>query len=186
MPGVNGGESQFAGLKGSKSLGWRRQEGDCVRIRKLLPHLTWLASANMNLFSPWVLYDVAVRFLFSVCFLHSVSTPTLRYLIPAFTEQTSAWSLMLALNLQCAAWSSYFLYWRPLTLQLLLPSATANPSLLVDIKRISTSAGKFPQNPPDLKPYLTMMDQTSSVWTCWSTEHDQDLAHFKILVRSEK
>lgn len=181
-----GGGSQFAGLKGSKSLGQSRQEGDWCEDQEAAPTPHWLASANMNLFSPWVLYDVAVRFLFSVCFLHSVSTPTLRYLIPAFSEQTSAWSLMLALNLQCAAWSSYFLYWRPLTLQLLLPSATANPSLLVDIKRISTSAGKFPQNPPDLKPYLTMMDQTSSVWTCWATEHDQDLARFKILVRSEK
>lgn len=27
-------------IKRSKSLGQSRQEGDCVRIRKLLPHLT--------------------------------------------------------------------------------------------------------------------------------------------------
>lgn len=158
MPGVNGGESQFAGLKGSKSLGWRRQEGDWCEDQEAAPTPHLISECKHEFVLPMSALWRCCQFAFSVCFLHSVSTPTLRYLIPAFSEQTSAWSLMLALNRQCAAWSSYFLYWRPLTLQLLLPSAPANPSLLVDIKRISTSAGKFPQNPPDLKPYLTMMD----------------------------
>lgn len=153
-----GGGSQFAGLKGSKSLGWRRQEGDWCEDQEAAPTPHLISECKHEFVLPMSALWRCCQIAFSVCFLHSVSTPTLRYLIPAFTEQTSAWSLMLALNLQCAAWSSYFLYWRPLTLQLLLPSATANPSLLVDIKRISTSAGNFPQNPPDLKPYLTMMD----------------------------
>lgn len=64
MPGVNGGESQFAGLKGSKSLGQSRQEGDWCEDQEAAPTPHLISECKHE----FVLPHERFMTLLSVCF----------------------------------------------------------------------------------------------------------------------